>query len=117
MDKLFGITDVVMIGDQLSTLLAEARANTDMRLRVKFGTSDDGTPSERHTVVVNAGHGHWQHFDIGERDFKFLRWTGIDVEVVAGPKGIESLGANRADAPRRTSNGYPSSTGQPLTAE
>jgi hypothetical protein len=43
MDKLFGITDVVMIGDRLSTILAEARANTDMRLQVNFGISEDGT--------------------------------------------------------------------------
>jgi hypothetical protein len=115
--KLFGITDVVMIGDQLSTLLAEARVNTDMRLRVKFGTSDDGTPSERHTVVANAGPGHWQHFDIGERDFKFLRWTGIDVGVVAGPKGVEKLSASRADAPRSAPTGDRSRTEQLLTTE
>jgi hypothetical protein len=116
-DKLFGITDVVIIGDRLSTILAEARVKTNMRLQVKFGTSEDGTPSERHTVVVQAGPGYRQHFDIGERDFKFLRWTGIDVEVVASPKGVEKLDASRAGAPRRTPTGDRFRTDQLLTTE
>jgi hypothetical protein len=114
-DKLFGITDVVMIGGRLSTVLAEARSKTDMRLQVNFGVSEDGTPCERYAVVVQVAPGHRQHFDIGERDFKFLRWTGIKVEVVAGPKGLENLGASRADAPRRTLNGHVSSTDRLLT--
>ena len=115
MDKLFGITDVVMIGNRLSTILAEARSKTDMRLQVNFSTSADGTSFERYTVVVQVGPGHRQHFDIGERDFKFLRWTGVDVEVVAGPKGVENCGASCADAPRQTLNGQRSSTDQLLT--
>jgi hypothetical protein len=115
MDKLFAITDVVMIGDRLSTIIAEARNKTDMRLQVNLGTSEDGTAFERYTVVVQVGPVHRQHFDIGERDFKFLRWTGIDVEVVAGPKGVDNFGTSCADAPCRTLNGQRSIADQFLT--
>jgi hypothetical protein len=114
-NKLFSITDVVMIGDRLSTILAEARNKTDMRLQVNFATSEDGTPFERYAVVMQVGPGHRQHFEIGERDFKFLHWTGIDVEVVAGPKAVENLTVSCADAPRRTLNRQHSNTDQLLT--
>jgi hypothetical protein len=90
-DKLFGITDVVMIGDRLSTILAEARNKTDVRLQVDFGISEDGVPVERYIAVVQVGPGHRQRFDISERDFKFLRWTGTDVEIVACPKAYRAL--------------------------
>jgi hypothetical protein len=96
-DKLFGITDVVMIGDRLSTILAEARNKTDVRLQVDFGISEDGVPVERYIAVVQVGPGHRQRFDISERDFKFLRWTGTDVEIVACPKAYRAL--NRLLAP------------------
>ena len=117
MNKLFSITDVVVIGDRLSTILAEARNKTDMRLQVNFATSEDGTPFERYTVVMQVGPGHRQRFDIGERDFKFLHWTGIDVEVevVAGPEEVENFTVSCADAPRRTLNGQHSNTDQLLT--
>ena len=101
MNKLLGITDVVMVGDRLSTILAEARSKKDMRLQVNFGTSADGEPFERYSVVVQVAPGHRQYFDISERDFKFLRWTGIDVDVVAGPKGVESLGRHSPPNPER----------------
>lgn len=117
MDKLASITDVLMIGNRLTTILAEARAKTDMRLQVKLGFSEGGTLCERYAIIVIAGPGQRQPFDIGERDFKFLRWTGVDVEVVAGPTGIETLGTNRADSLRRTTNGHRFDTGQLVTTE
>jgi hypothetical protein len=116
-DKLVGITDVVMIGDRLSTILAEARSKTDLQLQVNIGTSEDGVPFEQYSAVVQVGPGHRQHFDISERDLKFLCWAGIDVAVVASPKGIESLGSERADTPRRALNEPRSSARQLLTTE
>jgi hypothetical protein len=91
MDKLFGITDVVVIGDRLSTILAEAKKKTDLRLQIDFGTSEGGVPFKRYLAVVQVGPGHWQHFGIGKRDFNFLRWAGIDVEIVANPKACRAL--------------------------
>lgn len=96
MDNLVGITDLVMIGERLSTILAEARAKTDLRLQVDYGTSEDGVPFERYAVAVHLGPGHWQRFVIRERDFKFLRWTGSDVEVVAGPQACRALTGHRS---------------------
>ncbi len=96
MDKLFGITDVVMIGDRLSTILAEAKKKTDLRLQVDFATSEGGAPFKRYLAVVQVGPGHWQRFGIGKRDFNFLRWTGIDVEIIAGPKARRALGRPHA---------------------
>jgi hypothetical protein len=97
-DKLFSITDVVMIGDRLSTILAEARNKTDLRLQVDFGISEDGVPVERYIAVVQVGPAHRQRFEISERDFNFLRWTGTDVEMVACPKAYRALNRLVPDA-------------------
>jgi hypothetical protein len=115
-DKLASITDVVLIGDRLSTILAEAKNETDMRLQVNSATFEDGTSFKRYTVVVQVGPGHRQQFNIGERDFKFLHWTGINVEVSANPKAAENFVASCADAPRRALHEQHSSTDQLLTA-
>ena len=84
MDKTFGITDLVVVGDRVTTIITEAKDKTNLHARAIYPTSDAGVQPERYVAIVRAGPGHWRHFDISERDFEFLRWAGVEVEVIGG---------------------------------
>ena len=99
MNETIRITDLVAIGDRVTTILAEVRSETDLHLRATYSTSDAGAQSERYVAIVRAGPGHWRHFDIAKRDFKFLRWAGVRVEVIGGPAAARVLRAPEAASP------------------
>ena len=96
MDKTFDITDLVVIGDRVTTIVKEAKNKTSLRARAIYSISDVGIQPEGYVAIVRAGPGHWKHFAIGERDFKFLRWAGVKVEVISGPAASRLRSAPKA---------------------